>query len=200
MKSGSGERPAETKQTLRAALSAARARLGVEERAAHALAIARRIDELPAFRAAGTVALYAALGAEVDATRITGAALARGARVVFPRSVPGRRQLAFARCDPAELVRGPFGAAEPPPGAAEVDLAEIGCVVVPGVAFSLDGHRLGRGGGHYDATLAAMPGAARIGVAFEVQLVPVLPREPHDAALDAVVTEVRALLFPRETR
>jgi 5-formyltetrahydrofolate cyclo-ligase len=200
VKRGSGERPAETKQTLRAALSAARARLGVEERAAHALAIARRIDELPAFRAAGTVALYAALGAEVDATRITGAALVRGARVVFPRSVPGRRQLAFAQCDPADLVRGPFGAAEPPPGALEVDLAEIGCVVLPGVAFSLDGHRLGRGGGHYDATLAAMPGAARIGVAFEVQLVPHLPREPHDAPLDAVVTEVRTLLFPRETR
>ena len=200
MKTGTGERPAETKRALRAELSARRARLGAEERAAHALAIARRIDELPAFRAAGTVALYAALGAEVDATRITGAALVRGARVVFPRSVPGRRQLAFARCDPADLVRGPFGAAEPPPGAPEVDLAEIGCVVLPGVAFSLDGHRLGRGGGHYDATLAAMPSAARIGVAFEVQLVPTLPREPHDAALDAVVTEIRTLLFARETR
>jgi len=81
-------------------------------------------------------------------------------------------------------VRGPFGAAEPPPGAPEIDLAEIGCVVLPGVAFSLDGLRLGRGGGHYDATLAAMPRAARIGVAFDLQIVPALPREPHDATLD----------------
>jgi 5-formyltetrahydrofolate cyclo-ligase len=200
VKAGSGATPSGTKQELRAELSARRAHLGAEERAAHALAIAERIDALPAFRDAGTVALYAAMGAEVDATRITGAALVRGARVVFPRSVPGSRRLAFAHCDPADLVRGPFGAAEPPPGAPEVDLAEIGCVVLPGVAFSLDGVRLGRGGGHYDATLAAMPRAARIGVAFELQLVPALPREPHDAALDAVVTEARTLVFPRESR
>jgi 5-formyltetrahydrofolate cyclo-ligase len=200
MRSGSGATPSETKQALRAELSARRARLGADERAAHALAIAERIDALAAFRDAGTVALYAALGAEVDATRITGAALVRGARVVFPRSVAGGRRLAFARCDPADLVRGPFGAAEPPPGAPEVDVAEIGCVVLPGVAFSLDGLRLGRGGGHYDATLEAMPHAARIGVAYDLQLVPTLPREPHDAPLDAVVTEARTLLFERESR
>ncbi len=199
MKAGS-DTPSETKRALRAELSARRARLGADERAAHAEAIAARIDGLPAFRDAGTIALYAAMGAEVDATRLTGAALVRGVRVVFPRAVPGSRRLAFAVCDPADLVRGPFGAAEPPPGAPEVDLAEIGCVVLPGVAFSLDGLRLGRGGGHYDATLAAMPAAARVGVSFEAQLVPALPREPHDARLDAVVTEARTLLFPRESR
>jgi 5-formyltetrahydrofolate cyclo-ligase len=73
-------------------------------------------------------------------------------------------------------------------------------VVVPGVAFSQDGHRLGRGGGHYDATLAQMPRAVRLGVAFEAQLVAELPREPHDAPLDAVVTESRVLLLPRVRR
>jgi 5-formyltetrahydrofolate cyclo-ligase len=200
VKAGSEPTPAETKRALRAELVARRARLGADERAAHAAAIAARIDDLAAFRGAGTVALYAALGAEVDATRITGAALVRGARVVFPRAVPGSRRLSFAICDPADLVRGTLGVPEPPPGAPEVDLGEIGCVVLPGVAFSLGGLRLGRGGGYYDATLAAMPGAARVGVAFDVQIVPALPREPHDALLDAVVTEVRTLLFPRESR
>jgi 5-formyltetrahydrofolate cyclo-ligase len=200
VKPGSDATPFERKRALRVELVARRAQLGADERAAHAAAIAARIGDLSAFRDAGTVALYAALGAEVDATRITGAALVRGARVVFPRAVPGSRRLAFARCDPADLVRGPLGVAEPPPGAPEVDLAEIGCVVLPAVAFSLDGLRLGRGGGYYDATLAAMPGAARVGVAFELQIVPVLPREPHDVRLDAVVTEARTLLFPRESR
>jgi 5-formyltetrahydrofolate cyclo-ligase len=200
VKAGSGGTPAERKQALRAELSERRAQLGAEQRAAHAVAVAERIGSVPAFREARTVALYAALGPEVDATRIAGAALVGGARVVFPRAVPGSRRLAFAHCDPADLVRGPFGAAEPPPGAPEVDAAEIGCVVLPGVAFSLDGLRLGRGGGHYDATLAAMPRAARIGVAYEVQVVPSLPREPHDAPLDALVTEARTLLFPRESR
>ena len=71
---------------------------------------------------------------------------------------------------------------------------EIDLVVVPGVAFDAAGRRLGRGRGHYDATLAGLPaGAARIGLAFELQLVPEIPEEPHDVRLDAVVTEARVL-------
>lgn len=136
----------------------------------------------------------------MDGLAIARLALARGVRVVFPRVAPGGRRLAFAGCDPAALVKGPLGAAEPPAGAPEVAPAEIGCVVVPGVGFSLDGLRLGRGGGYYDATLRAMPAAARVGVAYDLQVVAALPREPHDAALDALVTEARTLEFPRESR
>jgi len=61
------------------------------------------------------------------------------------------------------------------------------------VAFDADGHRLGRGGGYYDATLAALPHARRVGLAFDLQLVPAVPCQPHDAAVDAVVTELRTL-------
>jgi 5-formyltetrahydrofolate cyclo-ligase len=95
---------------------------------------------------------------------------------------------------------GPLGALEPPAGAPEVARDAIECVLVPGIAFSPDGHRLGRGGGYYDATLAAMPRAARVGVAFDLQLVAALPAEAHDARLDALVTEARVLLFRRESR
>jgi 5-formyltetrahydrofolate cyclo-ligase len=45
-----------------------------------------------------------------------------------------------------------------------------------------------------------MPRAARVGVGYEVQVVPSLPREPHDATLDVLVTEARTLLFPRKSR
>jgi 5-formyltetrahydrofolate cyclo-ligase len=120
-------------------------------------------------------------------------------RLVFPRSIPGERRLAFARAAPGALVRGPLGALEPPPGAPEVALDEIECVLVPGVAFSEDGLRLGRGGGYYDATLKHMPRARRVGLAFDAQVLPALPREPHDVPLDAVVTETRTLVFPRES-
>jgi 5-formyltetrahydrofolate cyclo-ligase len=73
---------------------------------------------------------------------------------------------------------------------------ELDLVVVPGVAFDAEGRRLGRGGGYYDATLALLPrGAARLGVAFEIQVVPAVPEEPHDVRLDGVVTEAR-VLFP----
>jgi len=193
-----GGSPPDEKRSLRAELIAARARMSVDERARRSEAIAAAVAENAGFRAARTVAVYAPLGAEVDALPIARRAAARGACVVFPRVVAGTRRLEFARCDPAALVPGPLGILQPPPAASAVALAGIDCVVVPGIGFSADGHRLGRGGGYYDATLAAMPRARRIAVAFEVQVVAALPREPHDAPLDALVTETRRLEFRRD--
>jgi 5-formyltetrahydrofolate cyclo-ligase len=192
--------PSDAKRALRSELIAARARIPQEARAEKSRAIADRIEALAPFRDARVIALYAPLGTEVDGIGLAKRALGRGATVVFPRAVPGERRLAFARCALGELVRGPLGAGEPPAGSPEVAPDEIGCVVLPGVGFSEDGFRLGRGGGYYDATLRTMPGAARLGVAYDVQVLAALPREPHDAALDALVTESRTLFFGRDSR
>ncbi len=182
------------KRALRAEMLAARARLSPAERQASSRAVAERVASLPAFARARTVALYPSMGAEVSTAEIARRALAARKRLVWPRLAPGALELAFAACRPDELVPGPRGTREPPPGAPAVALAEIDCVLVPGLAFDARGRRLGRGGGHYDATLAALPlSAARSGLAFEAQLVAEVPREAHDAPLDAVVTERRVV-------
>jgi 5-formyltetrahydrofolate cyclo-ligase len=185
------------KAALRAEVVAARRRLPPELRAEASRAIAARVAALPAFAAAATVASYPALGAEVDAAPLAAAALAAGKRIAWPRMVPGRIGLAFASCAPEELVPGPQGTRQPPPGAAEVPVASLDLVLVPGVAFDAEGHRLGRGGGYYDSALASLEGRAlRIGLAFDCQIVPAVPLEPHDARVDLVATESR-LLGPR---
>jgi 5-formyltetrahydrofolate cyclo-ligase len=67
---------------------------------------------------------------------------------------------------------------------------EIGIILVPGLAFTRKGDRLGRGGGFYDRYLAQLPSTTfKLGVCFAMQLVPTLPTEPHDQCMDAVVTE-----------
>jgi len=67
---------------------------------------------------------------------------------------------------------------------------EIGVILVPGLAFTKQGRRLGRGGGFYDRYLTALPAAVRkIGVCFAMQLVESLPIEAHDQQMDVVVTE-----------
>lgn len=186
------------KRALRAELIQVRARLSKEERDAGSRAIAERATGVPELMAARTVALYAPLNTEVDPGEIGRKLIAAGTRIAWPRVEAASRILAFASCEPGELVRGPLGALEPPPRARTVDLGAIDAVVMPGVAFSVDGLRLGRGGGYYDATLKRVPARAlRVGLGFDVQVVPALPREPHDVPLDLLLTDARTLRFPR---
>jgi 5-formyltetrahydrofolate cyclo-ligase len=73
--------------------------------------------------------------------------------------------------------------------------AEIDTILIPGLAFTKSGHRLGRGGGFYDRYLALLPSTScKIGVCFALQLVEDLPFEPHDQRMNAIVTEEG--LFP----
>jgi 5-formyltetrahydrofolate cyclo-ligase len=65
----------------------------------------------------------------------------------------------------------------------------IDVVVVPGVAFTADGHRLGQGGGWYDRFLSDVGGeTVTIGVCFAEQVVSVVPQEPHDISVRRVIS------------
>jgi 5-formyltetrahydrofolate cyclo-ligase len=74
---------------------------------------------------------------------------------------------------------------DPPPDPAAVDV-----VIVPGIAFTAAGDRLGQGGGWFDRFLAEVrPDCTTIGVGFQPQLVENVPTEPHDVQLDMVITD-----------
>lgn len=68
-------------------------------------------------------------------------------------------------------------------------------IVVPLVAFDLEGNRIGMGGGYYDRFLKRYPKAQKIGLAYEFQKVDEIPAEPHDIRLNAVVTEKQTYTF-----
>ncbi len=183
------------KNALRERLLAIRAAIPASVRRAASLSIAARLSMLPAWQRARAVVLHAPLGAEVDTAELTRLALAAGKQVAWPRISPAGTALEFACCAAAELVPGPARALEPPPSAPLLPLQAVDLAVVPGVAFDRSGARLGRGRGHYDATLSLLrPDAARVGLAFDAQVLDLVPTEPHDARLDAVVTESRLLV------
>lgn len=183
---------AASKTDLRRVMIAARSGLSAPDREARSRAVAERLAALPAFAAARTVALYAPLGAEVDTAPIEERARGAGKVVAWPRLGAGRL-LSFASCSRSELRPGPKAALEPPPGAPPLDPGEVDLVCVPGLAFDQALRRLGRGGGHYDATLPATWRACKVGLAFDCQIVEAVPAEPHDAPVDLVVTETRLL-------
>lgn len=165
--------------------------LTADQRAERAVTIAERVDGLLGEKRPHVVAMYAAKGSEVSTRAIDVAARARGMRVVYPRVVTAELRLVFCEVTPDELVVGRFSLAEPPLDAPQVELGEIGAFLVPGLAFDRrNGARLGWGRGHYDATLSVVPAALRIGLAFDIQMVDGIAHEPHDVAMNLIVTEV----------
>jgi 5-formyltetrahydrofolate cyclo-ligase len=70
---------------------------------------------------------------------------------------------------------------------------QIAAVLVPGLGFTPQGQRLGRGAGFYDRYLSLVPQALRVGVAFELQIVDTLPCEEHDLPVDIILTESRLI-------
>ncbi len=176
------------KTALRRATGAARRGLTPTDAAVASAAAEERVWRLPELRRARTVALYAATDDEVDLTTLAGRLRDRGGRTAFPRVRGDHLELVITAVPTSTLDPGYRGIAEPVGPA--VDLEVVDAVITPGVAFDPNGGRLGRGGGHYDRLLAALPDRTlRIGVGFACQLVPTVPREAHDRALDVVVTD-----------
>ncbi len=148
--------------------------------------IVAHLLSLPEVRAAGTVALYHALPGEVDPSGAARALHRRGATTLLPRVAGDGLELSAAVPE-EELAPGFGGVGEPvgPPHRGEVDV-----VVVPGLAFTPAGERLGQGGGHYDRLLARLPERTlRVALAFAVQVVDSLPTGPLDEPVDVLVTE-----------
>lgn len=154
-------------------------------------AIRDRVHDLLAQTA--VVSAFWPLHEEVDLRPLLLDLARGGGTVALPvvASAPGEPPRLEHRVMPSEaglLVRGRFGVMEPPPSSPLVDPREVGVALVPGLAASRGGSRLGYGGGFYDAFLRASP-ARRVGVVFGPCLVDALPSEPHDARLDVIATE-----------
>lgn len=178
---------ATSKVPLRAATRAARRALSDDERRAASQRVVARLLALPELSAARTVLLYAALREEVDLAGLVAPLRERGARTLYPR-VRGTSLDLIAAADLRTLQLGHRGVREPAGRAVDPEVVDV--AVVPGLAFDPRGGRLGGGGGHYDRLLCRFPaGTLRVGVAFDCQLVPWVPIEPHDEPVHVVVTE-----------
>ena len=158
-----------------------------------------------AFRNARCVALFAPLPSEPDVHPLIEEAWAQGKRVVLPLMIKQKTQSQLDWHEVANwdevVVPGPFGLREPDPlRCTRMSLKEIECAFVPGLAFDHDGVRLGRGGGFYDYFLGQAPvDLPRFGLMFGCQRVPAVPRESHDQALGAFITEDKIWTSPGQS-
>jgi len=187
-----------SKVEIRAATLAARDALSPEQLDADAVAVAAR--GLPFAVATGAVvAGYAPIRSEFDPMPLLRKLADAGARLALPvimgRGLPLQfRSFSFGQA----LVRGPLGILQPPAAAAEL-IPDI--LLVPLAAFDRSGHRIGYGAGYYDRSIEALRSRNRtmaVGLAFAAQEIDAIPAQPHDAALDYVLTEARTFDFRRK--
>ena len=133
-----------------------------------------------------TIAGFWPMGDEIDIRPLLHALHALGHALLLPVTPPRGQALLFRRWAPgAAMEPGRFGTQHP----AAAEAATPNTLLVPLLAFDPRGHRLGYGGGYYDRTLAMLPHAFRLGVAYAAQQVPAVPAGPHDVTLHAIATE-----------
>ncbi len=188
----------------RGAKDAMRRELSARTRALEPEAVARAASRAtewicasPEYAAAETLVLYAALPDEMPTRPLFDAARRAGKRTLLP-TLSSADRLRFVQVEEwRRLRKGRFGVLEPDPSAGEVALGAAHLVIVPGRAFSVEGHRLGRGRGCYDRALAeAARPPATLGLCFSCQLVAELPWEAHDQRVCGVATEEGILRVP----
>ena len=183
------------KRELRKIMKARRREVSPEERRAYSAALCghllERDDVQLAMGAKGVFAVYLASMDEIDLSLLIERLWAAGCKVVVPAWRDGTYKL-VAYSSETELFAGPMNILEPAPeGDGRVSVAEgdVAVWIVPGLAFSRSGARLGYGGGWYDRFLSkANPSSISLGVAYLFQIVADLPLEPHDIPLVDIVT------------
>jgi 5-formyltetrahydrofolate cyclo-ligase len=153
-----------------------------DERHGRSLRICEQLHSL--FSGKKVLALFAPTLTEPNLDLLWDLGLLSPYSVSYPRCEGGT--LSFRPVSTlSELAPGRFGIREPVAGPA---LAQLDLIVVPGLAFTAEGNRLGRGAGFYDRFLTGIPATTvKVGVCFEFQRVSEVPQESHDVKMDTVV-------------
>ncbi|MCQ2311832.1 MAG: 5-formyltetrahydrofolate cyclo-ligase [Paludibacteraceae bacterium] len=151
--------------------------------------LVERISQLPQFQQAQTVMLYMPIHNEVNLKGLLD--LYEGQKTFLLPVTHRRSMQAHPYAGEENMIRGKYRVVEPttPPYKGSIDL-----ILVPGVAFDKQLHRLGRGGGFYDKFLRKHPQATKMGVGYDFQIYKkVLPHSLLDVKLDAIITPTKSI-------
>lgn len=186
--------PVPDKSTLRQLARERRAALSDIDRTRFSNMIGDRLLQLPEVAQATSVLLYVGVRTEVQTLDVLSTLLSTDKRVLVPYCRERTLEL-FRLQDLSELQPGRFGIPEPQAALRSVadrrcDPQSVDTLIVPGLAFDLQGHRLGYGAGYFDRLLQHMrPSATVVGLAYECQIFPSVPVDPHDVPVHYLLTE-----------
>ncbi|HEX3626478.1 MAG TPA: 5-formyltetrahydrofolate cyclo-ligase [Verrucomicrobiae bacterium] len=179
---------------LRAIIRSAIKNLSPEKRKSDSEKICALLKTQPFFQTARSILFFAPLPEEPDLWPVVNETMAGKQMVALPCFDPENQVYQPRRVTDlhVEILSGKFGIREPVDTCVAIPPNDLDLVLVPGVAFGLDGHRLGRGKGYYDRLLQYFTGK-KIGIAFDEQIVDAVPSEENDVRMDLILTPTRCV-------
>lgn len=173
------------KQTLRKLIKERKQQFSVDELIIQSVDVTQRLEQNKQFRLAQTVLLYYSMEDEVNTHGLVSALHHQGKRVLLPRVRDNQNLDVVPYTSDNLLPQGKYQIMEPT-GEPFTDYNAIDLAIVPGLAFTKDGKRLGRGKGYYDRLLAQMPSVYKMGLCFPFQIVKDIPSNRNDILMDEV--------------
>ena len=155
-------------------------------------AIMKKLFSMKAFKQAQCVMFYVSKQYEVDTHEMIDEALRLGKRVAIPVTVKEEKRLIISelKCRKGDLVKGHYDIHQPAEGKLRpLSIDDLDMIIVPGIAFDSKNHRLGHGHGYYDKFLMNVPESIlTIGLAYDFQVVPELPRHSFDIPVKKLIS------------
>lgn len=157
-----------------------------EQKQAIDQALIERLLQHPFYQEAKVIATYLSFPHEFQTQELIEQALKDGKKVLIPKTYPKGR-MDFVVYDPQQLVKTSFGLLEPQGDLEVVDASQIDLIHVPGLAFTMEGYRIGYGGGYYDRYLKHFPGHT-LSTIYPCQIQDFSP-ENHDIPVQEVLID-----------
>lgn len=187
----------ERKKGLRQKMLAMRRALSANETESRSSSLKENILSLPEYKNAKKIMAFLAMKGESNLDGFIRQALLDGKEVYIPVCLPERQMEAGRLIDMEHFEKGPLGLRNLPAGYEVTSPESLDLVLIPGLAVSQEGIRLGMGVGYYDRYLARVPFEKRVAALWDFQVIPDIPSEPFDQKIAKIVTDKSVIVTKR---
>lgn len=187
----------ERKKGLRQKMLAMRRALSANETESRSSSLKENTLSLPEYKNAKKIMAFLAMKGESNLDGFIRQALLDGKEVYIPVCLPERQMEAGRLIDMEHFEKGPLGLRNLPAGYEVTSPESLDLVLIPGLAVSQEGIRLGMGAGYYDRYLARVPFEKRVAALWDFQVIPDIPSEPFDQKIAKIVTDKSVIVTKR---
>lgn len=187
----------ERKKGLRQKMLAMRRALSANETESRSSSLKENILSLLEYKNAKKIMAFLAMKGESNLDGFIRQALLDGKEVYIPVCLPERQMEAGRLIDTEHFEKGPLGLRNLPAGYEVTSPESLDLVLIPGLAVSQEGIRLGMGAGYYDRYLARVPFEKRVAALWDFQVIPDIPSEPFDQKIAKIVTDKSVIVTKR---